>query len=242
MRQRSKQHEKLRLIGIYVLSLNVNSTNCFYIGKSDDIMRRYEEHYHELQLGNYSKITQEKKSLKDIGSVLSDIGKSRLQYDVNDLGLHNMSHYILKHKMDVNYVDALEVFLIKCVNPVYNSQHVDKSKGQLVYSINDIRNIANLFDIIWNGKAYLNDKISKKIEGKFYINRIKDESTKMLANPIHLLDLSEDVTISYSVEDFQKICSKRKANKFIGSNDELKNYLTFINDVSLIGDKVTFNL
>jgi group I intron endonuclease len=105
-----KRHNHKELPCVYMI-LCIKSGR-YYIGKTSDAWRRWEEHYTSLKFGSYAKDP--------------DKGKTLMQEDWNEYGRANFAFIALCERSNKALRDELEAYLITLTNPLYNTVLSDK--------------------------------------------------------------------------------------------------------------------
>ena len=111
-----KRHNHKELPCVYLILCLKNGR--YYIGKTSDAWRRWEEHYTSLKFGRY----------KGEGA-----GKAIMQDDWYKHGRANFAFIALCERSNQSFRDDLEAFLIPRLNPTYNTMLADSKATEMPY-------------------------------------------------------------------------------------------------------------
>ena len=112
-----KRHNHKELPCVYMILCLKNGR--YYIGKTSDAWRRWEEHYTSLKFGRY----------KGEGA-----GKAIMQDDWNAHGRANFAFIALCERSNQSFRDDLEAFLIPRLNPTYNTMLADSKAAEMPHA------------------------------------------------------------------------------------------------------------
>ena len=105
-----KRHNHKELPCVYMILCMKNGR--YYIGKTSDAWRRWEEHFFSLKFSHY----------KGKGA-----GKELMQEDMKTYGYQHFAFVCLLNRGSISMRDECEAFLIRRLNPCYNTMMADKT-------------------------------------------------------------------------------------------------------------------